>query len=540
MQSSRKYLNAPKKYLDKNEFSYYLSLVKKIANFDPQTKKWYVSEYKVNQLTDEQLDEILNELSKYIEINDLDTTKSINVYGNYVKVFDNVDRYRESLEYHIRKFNIKTHKFDIITVPLYFDHGNYFVTFRGFLWRLKKNKLLDIDDNFYENFNTEPITLDNYEFRDYQYNAVKNWLKAINLQGTGLIQSPTGSGKSVMALMAIKSFLKRYPNAKILYLTLNTTLLKQFQRYLKNEGFNSGIITGEKKEFNEQITNLSVMTAYYAIEKSKIKIEDNEYFDSAELNTNEKEKVKELLSEVKLIVFDEAHHVPAESVKSVLKFAKNTIRLGLTATPFRDDGKEAIIYAYLGDPVTNYHLMDFVNKGILTPPLVKIVRVITNENNCDDYNECKNIAYNDENANNKIAEIIKNADKPVLVLVKEISQLNKLHELIPDSVVLTGNDDLDEREKAIDDLNTGKIQVLIATNIFDEGIDIPNIHSLVLASGGKSKVKLLQRIGRSLRKANNKDRVIIYDISHKLKYFERHENIRISVYEDEKIPYEII
>jgi hypothetical protein len=97
MQSNRKYLNAPKKYLDKNEFSYYVSLVKKIANFDPQAKKWYISEYKVSQLTDDQLDEILNELSKYIEINGIDANNSIEVYGNYVKVFDHVDRYRESL-----------------------------------------------------------------------------------------------------------------------------------------------------------------------------------------------------------------------------------------------------------------------------------------------------------------------------------------------------------------------------------------------------------------------------------------------------------
>jgi len=99
---------------------------------------------------------------------------------------------------------------------------------------------------------------------------------------------------------------------------------------------------------------------------------------------------------------------------------------------------------------------------------------------------------------------------------------------------------LEKRYEIIEQFNKGLVKILVATPIFDEGIDIPNIKSLVLLTQGKSKVKYLQRIGRSLRKSKDKQRVIIYDIIFNSNYFRDHAEEREKVLQEEKIPYEII
>ena len=546
-----------KSYLDQEEFQLFLELARKIAKFNKLTKEWCIDEEKVRGLTREEAKEVVEGLSKFgVDVSEIvESAKAkgdgkVVFAGNYVTVKDDPFRYEELLTFEYRHFDPVNRQFVTDYIRLIYQTPGGFKTYRGFLWRLVTQGGLEVSPNAYEEFPLEVPKLEAYEERDYQVFAVQQWLRAVNLQGSGLIQAPTGSGKSVMAVMAVKAFLKKYPDAKVVYITLNTTLLKQFQQYLKREGLSSGIIGGGIKEFNEQITNVSVMTVYRALHATEPVTTDyleDEELDYEELSRSEEEKLKELMSEAKLIIIDEAHHVPASSVREILKAFPGNIRLGLSATPYRDDQKEYVIYSFLSDPVVKYRLKDFIKKGVLVPPTVKMVYIkpdVKCRKKGATYMSCASEIYEDEKSNSAIAEVIAKAEKPVLALFKTVKQLELVSEILNESgiehVVLTGKNDLEEREEVIRGVNAGKVQIVLATTIFDEGVDIPNIRSLVLASGGKSKTKLLQRIGRSLRKATGKDNVTIYDIVHDIRWFKEQAEVREDVYNEEDIKVEKI
>jgi len=333
-----------------------------------------------------------------------------------------------------------------------------------------------------------------------------------------------------------------------MYLTLNTTLLKQFQDFLRKEGLDSKIVAEGRRDFNAQILNVSVMTMYNALKKTvedvervnEDELDEDVVLDSANLTERESEYLWLILKQTKLIIVDEAHHVPASSIRAILRNAPDSIRLGLTATPWRDKGDDMVIYSLLGDPVVKYRLMDFVERKVLTPPLVRLT-FIGEYKVFNDYQEEKKYQFENDYNYDKVTEIIEEAEKPVLVLVREKIQLEKLKARLGEHAeYLSGADDLDGRYDVIEQFNKGLVKILIATPIFDEGIDIPNIKSLVLLTQGKSKVKYLQRIGRSLRKSKGKERVTIYDIVFNSNYFRDHAEERQKVLEEERIPYEII
>ncbi len=548
----KKYLPKPSKYMQKEEFNRYVELMKTIASFDSDKKQWYLDYRKIASLSSQQLNEIIQQLKQYIgDISSLIERKEVVLKGNYITILNKnvIEKVKELTSYAIKIFNPDIRRYEERTVSLWYENSDGTIsTWRGFLYRLKNAGIVQVQDNFYESFNTEPVTLENYEVRDYQVNAVREWLKSVNLQGTGLIQSPTGTGKSIMAVMAIKSFLKKYPYERIMYITLNTTLLKQFQDFLRREGLDSKIIAEGRRDFNAQILNVSVMTLYNALKKANVDVEridkdeidEDITLDSEELTTRESVALVQLLRISKLIIVDEAHHVPASSIKAILRNAPDSIRLGLTATPWRDRGDDMVIYSLLGDPVVRYRLMDFVSRGVLTPPLVKMT-VVGEYKQFDDYQEEKKYQFENDYNYDKIVSIIEKAEKPILVLVREKIQLEKLKARLGERAeYLTGQDNLDTRYEIIEQFNKGLVKVLVATPIFDEGIDIPNIKTLILLTQGKSKVKYLQRIGRSLRKSKNKERVIIYDIVFNSNYFKDHSEERQKVLEEEKIPYEII
>ncbi len=549
---SKKYLPKPSKYMQKEEFSKYVELIKAIASFDSENKSWYLDYRKIASLSDAQVNEIVTKLKDYIgDISNLIERKDVVIKGNYITILNRniAEKVKELTSYVIKTFNPDTRHYEERTVSLWYENSDGTITtWRGFLYRLRKAGLVRVQDNFYENFDVEPVLLENYEARDYQINAVKEWLKAVNLQGTGLIQSPTGTGKSIMAVMAIKSFLKKYPYDRVMYITLNTTLLRQFQDFLRREGLDSKIVAEGRRDFNAQILNVSVMTLYNALKKvgekvekiEKDEIDEDVVLDAEELTTHESMALVQLLRASRLIIVDEAHHVPASSIRAILKSAPDSIRLGLTATPWRDRGDDMVIYSLLGDPVVRYRLMDFVQKGVLTPPLVRLT-VLGEYKTFNDYQEERKYQFENDSNYNKIMKIIEEAEKPMLVLVREKVQLEKLKARLGERAkYLSGADDLDTRYNIIEQFNKGLVKILIATPIFDEGIDIPNIRSLVLLTQGKSKVKYLQRIGRSLRRSKDKQRVTIYDIVFNSGYFRDHAEERQKVLEEEKIPYEIV
>ena len=127
-----------------------------------------------------------------------------------------------------------------------------------------------------------------------------------------------------------------------------------------------------------------------------------------------------------------------------------------------------------------------------------------------------------------------------LVLVNRIDTGKKIIEQIPEAVFVAGEMKLADRKEEYDEIKTSDGKVIIATyGVAAVGINIPRIFNLVLVEPGKSFVRVIQSIGRGIRKAEDKDFVQIWDITSTCKYAKRHLTERKKFYREAKYPFQI-
>jgi len=124
--------------------------------------------------------------------------------------------------------------------------------------------------------------------------------------------------------------------------------------------------------------------------------------------------------------------------------------------------------------------------------------------------------------------------RKILILVKQIAHGKLLEKLIPDSIFMHGSTGKRKRQKHLDIMRKGLPQITIASVIFDEGIDCKPLDTLILAGGGKSPTRALQRIGRILRPYPNKKDAIAVDFMDNCKYMQAHSSKRAGIYKTEE------
>jgi len=543
LQSNDKiYIPNPKRYLSKEEFQEYLSLIKVIANFEPETKRWYISERKLQITNDNIIKETIRELANYVgdEIYTMMSKYLKNgnngipaeFKGNYIIIHDDLENYKDLLTYKIRTFDFMSGQYIETPILLAWQRDNGFATLRGLYWKLENVTNLKIKP--FANLQYYDISLKSFEMRDYQINSIKNWLTDANIVGEGVIKAPTGSGKSIIAILSTLEILKNKPNAKIIYAVNSTTLLRQFQNFAKKEDLDFVLVSGEVNELkNGQKSDLIALSvSYYYSQKKK----------------NNHEKLKELVQNANLIILDEAHHVPANMVKSLLLDSPNSLRLGLSATPIREDGKELEIMGLLGKISYSINYTELVQKRYLVPiqyiqftpkisekiynKLMALKEFYADQPFSKLYSAELRLFENSPFTNSQIIQKIKELNKfPALVIVRRISVAQKLSELLNQNGIIadwvSSKSTLEERMNKIESLKNGKLQVLISTSLADEGLDIPNLALVVLLTQGKSRIKLIQRIGRVMRPALNKQKGYVLDISYNSDIFLRQAGKRI-------------
>jgi len=523
-----------KKFMSREEFQQYLVLVKSIANFDPNTKKWYLSENKISSINPSELrkianflkdyvgDEIFNILGKYLT-NDKSSVYAI-FKGNYIYVYDDLEFYKDMLTYKIKTFDYIQGQYVESSVLLAWQNSNNFATLRGLYWKLSTVAKLNVKP--FCNFQFYDVSLKNFEVRKYQIDSIRAWVDDINVTGNGVIKAPTGSGKSVIAILSALEMLKNKPNSKIVYTVNSTTLLKQFQNFAKKEDLPFLLVSGEVDELkNGQKSDLIALSVSYYYSQKKQK---------------KHEKLKELISNADLIIIDEAHHTPASMLKSLLMDSPNSIRLGLSATPLREDGRELEILGLLGKISYSIDYTELVKNNYLVPleyiqyetvPSKVIKEEIRNidviksyDSFAKTYSRLLRLFENSPYTNKQIIAKIKEINKyPALVIVRRIAIAKKLSELMNENGIIadwvSSKSTLEERMEKIEALKNGKLQVLISTSLADEGLDIPNLSLVVLLTQGKSRIKLVQRIGRVMRPSQNKQKGYILDIVYPYEFF---------------------
>ena len=244
---------------------------------------------------------------------------------------------------------------------------------------------------------------------------------------------------------------------------------------------------------------------------------------------------KKIKNEYQMIVCDEVHRCRSSSYHKVLRKSQFEYSFGFSATPFiKDKYKNALVKKWIGDIEFTIPASVLVEQKRIAEPIIKIIEIVSPHTISElkwPEIEQKGIIENSYR-NGMIYKIAMN-NAFTLILVKRIFHGKILEEMIPNSIFLSGIDENIEREKVIEKFKMGDI-ILIASTIFDEGISINAIKNLVIASGGSSQIKSLQRLGRGLRIDEDKKTVNIYDFMDLTNpILERHSKSRISDYKKE-------
>jgi len=380
--------------------------------------------------------------------------------------------------------------------------------------------------------------------RDYQVEVGNSLLKAAESYGGGIAVMATGGGKSYMAGWLAKQLVRNGYNVIVTSLSLDLTA--QLRDFAKRWGVD--------------VTAVTIQTLYRRLlgerdnggNGEELDEEDREvlqYMDEEDLGKKELDELhKVFFSRKTAVVIDEAHHVPARTVKAVAMEVGDGwgLRFGLTATPFRNDGRELEIEAFVGPIVEPRISSSFlIEHGYAVPVTIRMLRTgdwgcesrIDKDNPARAYARVRRCLAENEERNVFIMRLIEETPKPVLVITPLVKHAELLHKMARerfDKVALaTGVVKGTERERIFNAVREGGVDVLIATTLADEGLDLPPLRSLIVALGGKSKTRTLQRIGRLVRPFEGKEEAVAYDIWDKAEYFVKQGEVRKQLYETE-------
>ena len=215
------------------------------------------------------------------------------------------------------------------------------------------------------------------------------------------------------------------------------------------------------------------------------------------------------------IFFDEAHLCAASLDKGnqfimlSRQFRHAYHRWGLTATPFmKDEYSNQLLMGATGDVVYTISNDDLIKTGYLTKPTVTIIECPpTKGPRCWPEVYDSAIVLN-RWRNLRIIEELLKAPTPAIIMCNRITHANIIANVAKHKglilPVVQGSTSSEERAEILADLQSGKRKHIIATTVFDEGVDLDQLRTIILAGGGKSKVAMLQRIGRGLRIAKGK------------------------------------
>ena len=408
---------------------------------------------------------------------------------------------------------------------------------------LTKNKvqIIDIEDRRHPiNLNFTPVTEDYWKdqgvvwpeghpaegediiLRDYQVEAINTFLN--NPQS--LQQIATGAGKTITT--ATLSHITE-PYGRSLVIVPNKSLVEQTEEDYINCGLDVGVYFGDRKMLGKTHTICTWQSLNILDKKNKD--------GSAVLS------LAEFLDGVSTVIVDEVHMAKAEVLKNLLtRNLKNApIRWGLTGTVPREKFEFESIHASLGPVVGSITAKSLQDQGVLSACHVNVCQLIDVVAHSDYQGELKYLT-SDPARLEYIAGMLNKVSQTgnTLILVDRISAGETLRDLIPGSTFVSGAVKVKDRKETYDTIREGTNEVIIATyGVAAVGLNIPRIFNLVLLEPGKSFVRVIQSIGRGVRKAKDKDFVQIWDLTSTCKYAKRHLTQRKKFYKEAEYPFTI-
>lgn len=357
-----------------------------------------------------------------------------------------------------------------------------------------------------------PFFKTDFKLRDYQLEMIRLAL----VQRRAVFESATGSGKSSTIYGIVRMLMHLTPkDEQIALIVPNIMLVDQMASDFLEYGW-------DKEDFEKNVDLLHGETSPFV------------KFDKRVIITtwqSLQKKPDEFFQRYGSVLVDEVHLAKAQVLQSILTNCVNAkYRIGVTGTLPKEELFRNQIFAYLGGKSYEKRAKDLIKDGVLSD--------ITICNLLIDYpeeyrKESRKLTFQSEEMlieksverNKIITKIIKNIKptKNILVLIKKREHLSFVSRLIkdayPDRKTHIIHGDVSDREDIRKAMEVDGGQILIATyGTFSTGVNIKRLHHIIFASSYKAKAKVLQSIGRGLRKYSDKDRVVIWDLIDDLRY----------------------
>lgn len=358
-------------------------------------------------------------------------------------------------------------------------------------------------------------------------------LDVIDKYDRGIIKVATGGGKSLIAALIAAKLGKK----TIIYV-IGKDLLYQFHDFF-SLCFDEPIgLIGDGKCEIHNINIASIWTVGQAIGMKKNEILLDSDDDEESISKNKYADILKMMKEAKLHIIDECHMSACETIQQVFKHSAAEHIYGLSGSPWRDDGADLLIESILGKYIVNIPASRLIKEGYLAQPLIRfrVTPPYPYELERVYQSIYKKYVVENDVRNGLVldaARALVDKGYQTLVLFSSIKHGKILYELFKQHMkcaILDGSNDKEEREKVKKDLMEHNIDCVLASRIFDIGVDIPSLSGLVIACGGKSTVKALQRVGRVIRKYHSKKNAIVIDFIDQAPFLENHSKIRYKIY----------
>ena len=359
------------------------------------------------------------------------------------------------------------------------------------------------------------------ELRDYQVEIINNFL-----ENPQCIQEiATGAGKTVITATLSNAVT---PYGRTIVIVPNKSLVTQTEKDYINMQQDVGVYFGDRKEWGRQHTICTWQSLNVLLKNTKNGVGDC--------------TIGEFLEDVVCVIVDEVHMAKADALKSLLTgvMARIPLRWGLTGTIPKEPYEFQALKCSLGPVINQLSASELQDRGVLAQCHVNVVQLVDHAEFSNYQSELKFLLEEPDRLKT-IAKLIAqvNATGNTLVLVDRVAAGHALVDLLGDiAVFVSGATKAKARQDEYDEVATSTGKIIVATyGVAAVGINLPRIFNLVLVEPGKSFVRVIQSIGRGIRKAEDKDHVQIWDVTSTCKFAKRHLTKRKQFYREANYPF---
>jgi superfamily II DNA or RNA helicase len=351
------------------------------------------------------------------------------------------------------------------------------------------------------------------QLRDYQLSAINEFLR--NPQSIQCIS--TGAGKTIVTATLARC-VDHYGRSILIVPSKN--LVTQTEEDYINIGLDVGVVYGDRKQFH----NRHLICTWQSLNS---------------LLRDHPEHLVDILQDLVCVMVDECHSLKADKLKGLMSgvFAQVPIRWAVTGTIPKEEYEWRALQVCVGEVINNITAAELQDRGVLANCQVNILQLVDHAEFRDYQSELRYLLENEQRLKH-IAEHINQLSGNTLVLIDRVDPGRQLAQFIDNAVFLSGATKVRDRKEQYTEVNFSDNKTLVATyGIAAVGINIVKLHNLVLIEPGKSFVRVIQSIGRGLRRGFDKEHVEIWDITSTCKFSKRHLTKRKQFYSDAQYPY---